>query len=440
MGNQDNGKVIPFAKRSADPTADAATDNTSVYMPRGHSLAERRGLETIDPTPPERVELKAAERATPSALNAAQLSELFITSLDDMIREAEDERVVAARWPEARDEHLEHVALEIISMLYGFVLDDAELPQGAKSALDRLQLPILHLAMRDLAFFADWRHPARRLLDALPRLYRSYHHRGGSSSTFESGFSAMLDELLEALQPNTAAFAHLVGRLQDFSEGAPFAEGSNDTDAWERAEAAARQALERGLPELVRDFLADHWIDVLQRTAVAHGEGSPLWHDAIAVIDDLAWSLAPKADQNERFQLIAEIPSLLTRINRGLDLADIPGEVRRAFFDAIAAVHTELLRVDVPEPVRHVSARESALAQVHRMQRGDWVEFYMSDGSHSRNRLTWISPQRGILVFGNQRGERAIQLAPDDLAELVRSRRAMIVFDHLDVSSDRHSA
>ncbi len=452
MDTHDNARVIPFVRR---PLA-AATADPGFYLSRGHTLAERRGLETIDIAPPASLgagreadkrgacKTAAAETAniarTDTALNAARLSELFIASLDDMIRRVETSPADTISWPSARDTHLEHVALEIVGMLYGFVPDAQELPAGVKTALDRLQMPMLQMAMRDIAFFTDWRHPARRLLDATPRLYATYRHRGGCGSAFESHFVGLLDDLLATQPPNAAGYACILEQLQTFAEGAPFAEGSDETGAWERAEEAARQALERGLPELVRDFLAEYWIDTLQQTALKHGEGSPLWHDAVAVIDDLAWSLAPKAEQSARFELIAEIPALLARINRGLDLAGVPGEARRDFFDALAARHTELLRADTPQAAHHASAHESAIAQVHRMQRGDWVEFYLADGSHSRNRLTWISPQRGILVFSNQRGERAIQLDPEELAGMIARHQAMIIFDHVDSDSDRNSA
>ena len=42
------------------------------------------------------------------------------------------------------------------------------------------------------------------------------------------------------------------------------------------------------LKRFARDFLAGYWVDVLQKTALAHGPESPQWQDAVAVVEDLA--------------------------------------------------------------------------------------------------------------------------------------------------------
>jgi hypothetical protein len=241
------------------------------------------------------------------------------------------------------------------------------------------------------------------------------------------------------MTPSGASFASFDEAITAFVNNAPAREGSTESAAWERAEAVARDFLERPLPHLVRDFLAGFWVDVLQRTALLHPEESLQWQDTVAVIEDLAWSLAPKSDQEDRLQLIGLIPALLTRLNRGLDLIDVERSDRRPFFDALIEVHAVVLRAELTPPPP-VPKQESTIEKVNRLQRGDWVEFHLADGSSSRERLTWISPQRGLLVFSNHQGQRAIQIAREDLADLVHERKAILIFDQPDVVSDKNSA
>jgi hypothetical protein len=203
---------------------------------------------------------------------------------------------------------------------------------------------------------------------------------------------------------------------------------------------AAPKALPGNVPKLLRAtsssapapsgarFSGGFWVDVLQRTALLHPEESLQWQDTVAVIEDLAWSLAPKSDQEDRLQLIGLIPALLTRLNRGLDLIDVERSDRRPFFDALIEVHAVVLRAELTPPPP-VPKQESTIEKVNRLQRGDWVEFHLADGSSSRERLTWISPQRGLLVFSNHQGQRAIQIAREDLADLVHERKAILIFD-----------
>lgn len=444
MGTQDNGKVIPFSPRAREGAPETASPYGSLS---DLALLRRRGLDMAEPAPSAAVRTGRAEQPaeTTSAdhpgntLDAAQLSALFIDSLDDMICSAPAKAAGIPAWPDQRNASLEKVAVDIVDMLFGFVLDDPQVPRGIKASLLRAQMPILQLAMREPVFFSDWQHPARQLLNDVAPMARIFHERGGDTAIFETEFTAALDRVLDDLSPNGIAFAILNEQLNSFVNGDPQSIGGSDSDAWERAEAVARDFLERPLPHLARDFLAGYWIDVLQKTAVLHPADSPQWLDTVAVIEDLAWSLAPKGDQDDRLQLIGLIPALLARLNRGLDLIDVARSDRRPFFDALIEVHALVLRAELtppPAPPRH----ETALEQVCRLQRGDWVEFQLADGSASRERLTWISPQRGILVFSNHQGQRAIQIAPDDLADLVREHKAMLIFDQPAATTDKNSA
>lgn len=77
-------------------------------------------------------------------------------------------------------------------------------------------------------------------------------------------------------------------------------------------------------------------------------------------------------------------------------------------------------------PIWRADDRE-AFAQVEALKRGDWLEFRQEDGSSSRERLNWISPQRGILVFSNHRSAKAISISPEALARQLRDGKATIV-------------
>jgi len=439
----DNGTIIPFARGGTPTPEDAASPPRHEFV-----LARRRGLDTIEPIAPTATVTRnrpAQSGAAPSEkrLGVPELSSVFIASLDDLICKRAATASLAGRWPKQDDGQLEKVAIDIVDMLFGFVLEDPSIPRGIKEALLSAQLPVMQLAIREPVFFSDWQHPARRLLNEIAPLLRSYGELGGKADDFVDEFTAGMNRLLDELTPTGNGCAILLEHLQQFVVGTE--QRLRDSRAgWQRAEAAARTLLERPLPQLARDFVAGYWIDVLEHLAATHDDDSPQWQDALAVVEDLAWSLAPKQGEDDRYRLIALIPALLTRLNRGLDLIDVASEDRRPFFDALVDIHGAVLRVETtaaPAPAPKSAAREeTALEQVARLQRGDWVEIRLDDGSASRERLTWISPQRGILVFSNRQGQRAIQIAPEDLAELVRQRKAVLIFDQPSAALPRESA
>lgn len=453
MGAQNNGKVIPlFADLGARRQEIRQGEAQAFDQMRDLALLRRRGLDTVDAVP-----VTAAAPCTPeplsplpelsprTALSATALSSQFIASLDDMICRVPTRQPVTAAWPNQRSPQLEKVAIDIIDMLFGFVLEDLQVPRGVKEPLLRAQMAVLQLSMREPEFFTDWQHPARKLLNDVAPMIKRYRERGGDTQNFETEFAAGLDRILDDLPPNGAAFAAFHEAIGNFACHAPArnvesaGDANSESIAWERAEAVARDYLERPLPHLVRDFLAGYWIDVLQRTALLYPEHSPQWKDTVAVIEDLAWSLSPDKDQEERLQLIGLIPALLARLNRGLDLIEIERDDRRPFFDALIEIHAVVLRSELTPPPPPPK-QESAIEQVNRLQRGDWVEFHLADGGNSRERLTWISPQRGILVFSNHQGQRAIQIAPEDLADLIDEHKAGLIFDQPATTSEKNSA
>lgn len=476
MATPTNGKIIPFsghsshrASRPAPRLREDGDDRVAAHptAPQDDplhdlSLRRRRGLETVDLAPPASIAPRIAQRSDPpygragteatasgnnAELTPAVLSNRFIASLDDMIRGTPSAAAVTPCWPRQRSTQLEKAAIDIVDMLFGFVLDDPQVPRSIKESLMQAQMPMLQMAMREPAFFSDWQHPARRLLHDIAPMLRAVgtHHEG--TVGFELAFATGLARVLDNLAPNGAAFADFHRQIDALAREAPAPASGDLTEAlaWERAEAVARSFLERPLPHLARDFIAGYWIDVLQRTALSAPEDSLRWQDTVAVIEDLAWSLAPKHGEEDRLQLIALIPALLTRLNRGLDLIDVDRDDRRPFFDALIDVHAKVLRQEmapphVPTPSGPPTQEANALAQVGRLQRGDWVEFRLADGDVSRERLTWISPQRGILVFSNHQGQRAIQIAPADLADLVREHKAQLIFDQPDATTGKNSA
>jgi hypothetical protein len=66
---------------------------------------------------------------------------------------------------------------------------------------------------------------------------------------------------------------------------------------------------------------------------------------------------------------------------------------------------------------------------VSSLVRGMWVQFLQQDGASIRAKLTWISPLKGIYLFSNPNGSRALAFEPKALAEAFRRGRAEVISD-----------
>lgn len=256
-----------------------------------------------------------------------------------------------------------------------------------------------------------------------------------------------------------------------------------DADGWDRAQRSVQNFLTTHTPPgLIDAFLREHWVGVLHAIAVHDNPSEAEWQEAVEVMNDLAWSIVAKKTPDDRLRLISLLPKLLGRLNKGLDSIDTSHALRSAFFDELVKCHSAALKgemhatpaaespaepaaeeasssfssseegdllvtrsvdngVEVEEvilvgasPIWRADDRE-IFRRVSELKRGDWVEFHESEGPNGekqsivRERLNWISPQRGILLFSNHRSAKAISIAPEALARQIRDGKANIVSD-----------
>jgi len=369
-------------------------------------------------------------------------------------------------------------------MLFDFIFDDAHIPVAVKALISRLQIPVLKVAMLNPGFFADRQHPTRRFLGSVSGV----SIRWGGSVDESDPFYCKLAELVERIQTefenDVEVFGTALSELESFVNEREGEEDSTaltaanivivreqEDDAWERAQRAVQAfRANNSVPALIDGFLGEHWVGVLQAIAVDDDGDGADWKAANELMKDLAWSVEPKKSPPDRLRLINMLPRLLAQLYKGLDSIKAGTAQRAAFFDALVKYHSAALKGETPAPevsATPVAAEAVASApsgdgdllvmrstnngveveeiilvgaapiwraddreifrQVSELKRGDWVEFLDEDGKRNRERLNWISPQRGILLFSNHRSSKAISIAPEALARQIRDDKAAIV-------------
>jgi len=383
--------------------------------------------------------------------------------------------------------HLESVTIDIVAMLFDFIFDDRDIPPAIKALVSRLQIPVLKVAMLDHDFFSDRQHPARRFLSSISGIAVRWGSAVDETDPFYCKLAELVEQIQNQFETDVKVFGTALVELDAFVDQRENEEESTaltatdlvirheqEATAWERAQHAVQTFWVRPLPALIEAFVSDHWIYALQKVALEHDVDSPAWKSARGAMEDLDWSIQPKKSQGDRLKLISLLPRLLSQLNRGLDSIDANPAQRRAFFDELVECHAAALKgetaglpianakaapqeadltpppssdqegdllvtrsidngLQVEEiilvgasPIWRADDRE-AFARVEALKRGDWLEFRQEDGSSSRERLNWISPQRGILVFSNHRSAKAISISPEALARQLRDGNAAIV-------------
>lgn len=375
-------------------------------------------------------------------------------------------------------DYLQAVTVDIIATLFDFIFDDTSVADPIKALVGRLQIPVLKVAMLDRTFFSSKAHPARRLLDGISRAaIRCGPHAGHDDPLY-----ARIAEIVERLQnefiQDTSLFDLLCVELEAFLEGQEAAADDRAVQAvslvaeQEQHELAALAAdqvlaswLAMPLPAAVTDLLNHEWRKLLIRH---HLSGDDIaWGVAMSTVGELVASVQPQPDVQSRKRLAARLPTLVRRICEGLDKLQVTDDRRLALTDQLFTLHAAVLRGAAPAAVANarpiLPAAEPVAAQIASeridcgethldriflspgtapprsertdhaqslvagLRRGDWLEFENPESDPVRYRLSWISPQRGILLLTNPQSPRAMSVSPDALALKIERGEATIL-------------
>ncbi|AHL76849.1 thymidine phosphorylase [Stutzerimonas stutzeri] len=266
--------------------------------------------------------------------------------------------------------------INLVSMLFEFILDDRTLPDSLKALIGRLQIPVLKVAVLDKTFFSRGSHPARRLLNEIASAAMGWVDQDESQrDSLYQKIEQVVSRLLNDFVDDPAIFSELLAdflaftgderrrselleqRTRDAEEGRAKAEMARK----EVEHALNQRLLGKTLPEVVVRLLQEAWSKVLLLTCLKHGTQSEQWQAALATMDDLIWSVTPHEDAEARAQLLELVPSLLKNLREGLASAAFDPFSTSDFFTRLEALHVQTLQQLNPpiEPAHAIPANHT---------------------------------------------------------------------------------
>jgi len=248
--------------------------------------------------------------------------------------------------------------VDIVTMIFDTIAEDANLPLPIQVLLARLQLPVLKIALVDKGFFSDRAHPARQLLNAIARAGKGWdcHDKEARDSLLQQ-LHDLVQQLAEDSRAGSEAFGQALERLQSCVERAEARAVKIERRTSEKAAADARLAAARDavhqvmkeklegheLPVPLLEFFAADWQRVLQLFYLRRGTGSPEWQGAVQMIDELGRSVTAPRDAEARGALARSLASLYQRLEEALAQTQSHTEEARARVEVIRELHRDLL-------------------------------------------------------------------------------------------------
>ena len=354
------------------------------------------------------------------------------------------------------------LSLEVVAMMVDNMAHDPRLLAPVQQIVAALEPALMRLAMADPRFFSHKQHPARRLLHEIT------HRSIAFESVDSRGFSGFMEPLREAVAPlaegevGTAepfdqVLTRLVG-LWDEPAGKEKRQVEKAVKALQTAEQRSVLAITiveaiqarpdaALVPDAVFDFLCGPWAQVVAHARVSDKSGADDPGGYAELIDGLMWSAQPHLTRNNVSALTRLVPKLLIRLRGGLATIDYPAHKTSGFFEVLMKLHQRGFKPGAsagatPDQQR-VSARASgrssndgntsgivgtwvapmearvsgfidlstAIAPLpaepppsaDALAVGVWVAL-QAEGSWTRTKLSWISPNGTLLLFTDALG------------------------------------
>ncbi len=257
--------------------------------------------------------------------------------------------------------------INLVSMLFEFILDDRTLPDSLKALIGRMQIPMLKVALLDKTFFSRGSHPARRLLNEIASAALGWVEQDDAQrDSLYHRIEQVVQRLLNDFVDDPAIFSDLLAeflaytgderrrselleqRTRDAEEGRAKAELARR----QVEEALNQRLLGRTLPEVVVRLLQEAWSKVMLLSCLKHGVESAEWQSAQQTMDDLIWSVEPHEAPEARARLLELVPGLLKSLREGLASAAFDPFSTSEFFSQLEALHVQAFqRFRKPEPV-----------------------------------------------------------------------------------------
>jgi len=354
--------------------------------------------------------------------------------------------------------------IELVGMLFEYMLKEESLPNVVKALLSRLHTPLLKVAVIDRNFFTHAQHSARLLLNNMT----SAGIRWVDDDNYERGiFSKMkeiVDKVLLDFKEDVGIFDILLedfnNAVKDLDHRASLVETrtTEAADGQEKLQAARQRAQQevrtrcqgRPVPASSEEFLQRIWADKLTFILLRsqQGDESKDWLAAAALTDRIIESSLPpasEAQRSERQQSLADFQKELRDATQTMQQANKENllgalfDAQKQALDTVAPVREVKAPVKQPviaeEPARKQATAEvsqspeqkAMLEKLRTIPFGTWFEFSEADKPKRQAKLSWRSTVTKKYMFVDQMGVKATIISMHELADCMLNNSVRIV-------------
>jgi hypothetical protein len=259
----------------------------------------------------------------------------------------------------------ERMTIDVVAMLFEFILDDQQIPAELRQHIGRLQIPMLKAAMLTPDMLQDERHPARQLLNRISSAAVATDPATPAGRQLMTEIDRVSGEILSGFESDMAVFSRALDEFERFLQAHARCDDREAARGIEAVETAEKLSilltniratlcdvlLPLNINKRLSDFIIQVWPHVVVHAAWQDVEGKTpleqsdsLFQQYRAVLPELIWSVQEKSTPQERSALMRVLPALVKRLTKALQLIQLPEDESREILDQLVAMHTQVLR------------------------------------------------------------------------------------------------
>jgi hypothetical protein len=292
-----------------------------------------------------------------NALNEIQKLGAIAMSAVQMGRPAPDAAINVAelrgKLTETASKQVDKLTIEIVGLLFDRINQDKHVPEEIKHLIQRLQFPLIKVALTDPELFVSAQHPARLLLDRIASTSIGWTSAGEDNQRYLAEVQKVVHAVLAATEDGLGAFEKSLAAFEQYLAD----EKTRDDDPVARAKRALAEAESREVMAInatiqvrsafdgvqiesyLRDFLLETWVRVLVAASLREKDKPGQVQRYLRIVPDLVWSVQPKINPDDRKRLVSVIPPVLATLREGVLLIDWPQPKMQEFFSKLMNSH-----------------------------------------------------------------------------------------------------
>ena len=250
----------------------------------------------------------------------------------------------------------EQMTIDVVAMLFEYILRDHQVPAEVRAQLGRLQFLLLKIALRDNSLLTQKAHPARLLVNRIGSISLGIKSNESSGTLITNEICRIVELLLADESSSLELFTSLLDEFDGFITKELRAENQKTESAIEGVEKARnrtirfahtteklREALNGlSIDPVLKDFFENAWVYVVE---LADGQDHNRAYRYRLMVPDLLWSIVPKAKEEDRQQLLALLPIMLSTLKDGLESIQWEEDRKTELMNWLVKAHTKSLRL-----------------------------------------------------------------------------------------------